>query len=255
MSETFNVEAFGACGECAGGIAPPFPFAMAFQPIVDIRNQSVYAFEALVRGPMGEPAGTVLSRIDVQNIYAFDQSCRVKAIETASRLGLLGTGAALSINFFPGAVYKPETCIRATLAAAAREQFPADRLIFEVTEGEKVVDRAHLRGILEEYRRQRFKSAIDDFGAGYAGLNLLAEFQPDIIKIDLDLVRDIDARPVSQKIVAALVGLCRELGTEVIAEGVETRAELAVLAPMGIHLFQGFLFAKPGFEALPKPVF
>jgi EAL domain-containing protein (putative c-di-GMP-specific phosphodiesterase class I) len=228
---------------------------MAFQPIVSLREQRVFAFEALVRGPGGEGAGSVLSQVNADNIYAFDQSCRVKAIETAAQLGLAETGAALSINFIPGAVYRPETCIRATLAAAGRVGFPRDRLIFEVTEGEKVVDRAHLRGILEEYRRHNFRSAIDDFGAGYAGLNLLAEFQPDIIKIDLELVRDIDTKPVGQKIVAAMVGLCRDLAIEIIAEGVETRGELSALQAMGVDLFQGYLFAKPGFKSLPTPQF
>ena len=243
------------CGDCAGGISAPFPYEMAFQPIVDLRDRSIFAFEALVRGPAGEGAGSVLAQVTADNMYAFDQSCRVKAIETAEALGLAVSGAALSINFIPGAVYQPAACIKATLAAAKRVGFPRDKLIFEVTEGEKVVDRAHLRGILEEYRRHHFRSAIDDFGAGYAGLNLLAEFQPDIIKIDLELVRDIDTRPVAQKIVAAMVGLCRDLAIEVIAEGVETEAELGVLRAMGIDLFQGFLFARPGFKSLPVPSF
>jgi len=228
---------------------------MAFQPIVDLSAGKIFAFEALVRGPAGEGAASVLAQVTPETIYAFDQSCRVKAIETAAALGLAETGAALSINFIPGAVYRPETCIRATLAAAGRAGFPLDRLIFEVTEGEKVVDRAHLRGILEEYRRHHFRSAIDDFGAGYAGLNLLAEFQPDIIKIDIELVRDIDTRPVGRKIVAAIAGLCRDLDIAVVAEGVETEAELGVLRAMGIDLFQGYLFAKPGFKSLPVPRF
>jgi len=228
---------------------------MAFQPIVDLRTRRIYAFEALIRGPSGEGAGSVLAQVNPQNLYAFDQSCRIRAIETAGQLGLIESGAALSINFLPGAVYKPETCIKATLAAAVRVDFPPELLIFEVTEGEKIVDRDHLRNILEEYRRQRFRSAIDDFGAGYAGLNLLAEFQPDIIKIDMDLVRGIHERPVARKVVLAMVNLARELGIDIIAEGIETQGELAVLVEMGVHLFQGYLFAKPGFQSLPKPVF
>jgi len=228
---------------------------MAFQPIINLRDQTVYAYEALVRGPEGQSAASVLAQVTPENVYAFDQSCRVRAIETAVALGLIGTGAALSINFMPNAVYRPETCIRTSLAAAAAQALPLERLIFEVTEGEQVADSAHLRGILAEYRRNRLRSALDDFGAGYAGLTLLAAFQPDIIKIDMELVRDIEARPVARKIVAAVVELCRELGIEVIAEGIETRAELGVLTGMGLNLFQGYLFARPGFQALPKPVF
>lgn len=96
------VDRDNACGDCADGIAPPFPFAMAFQPIVDIANRRVFAYEALVRGPNGESAGSVLSRVDAANIYAFDQSCRIRAIETSAQLGLIESGADLSINFYPG---------------------------------------------------------------------------------------------------------------------------------------------------------
>jgi EAL domain-containing protein (putative c-di-GMP-specific phosphodiesterase class I) len=254
-SEEAPDKAVTGCEACADGIRQPFAFEMAFQPIVDLAHNRIFAFEALVRGPNGEGAGSVLSRVDATNLYAFDQSCRIRAIETASEIGLVATGAALSINFIPGAVYRPETCIRATMAAARRVSFPTAQLIFEVTEGEKVADRSHLRGILEEYRRQGFRSAIDDFGAGYAGLNLLAEFQPDIIKVDMELVRDIDRRPTARRIVEAVARLGQDLGIAVLAEGIESRAELAVLRAMGIDLLQGYLFAKPGFRTLPMPQF
>ena len=141
------------------------------------------------------------------------------------------------------------------MAAARRVSFPTSQLIFEVTEGEKVADRAHLRGILEEYRRQGFRSAIEAFGAGYAGLNLLAEFQPDIIKVDMELVRDIDRRPTARRIVEAVARLGQDLGIAVLAEGIESRAELAALRAMGIDLLQGYLFARPGFRTLPMPQF
>ena len=110
------------CGACIDGIAPPFEFSMAFQPVIDLDAGRVYAYEALVRGPAGEPAGSVLDRVTPANRYAFDQSCRVKAIALASRLGLQRTGASLSINFIPGAMYRPENCVRATLAAAQRHE-------------------------------------------------------------------------------------------------------------------------------------
>jgi len=158
----------------------------------------------------------------------------------------------VSINFLPNAVYQAATCIRATLEAARQHGFPTSRLIFEITENEELVDKDHLKSIIREYRRQGFKTAIDDFGAGYAGLNLLAEFQPDIIKLDMALVRGIDTDPVRQAIVRGILGVCVALGIEVIAEGVETQAEFALLHGMGIGLFQGYLFARPAFEALPE---
>lgn len=240
------------CGACAGGIAPPFPFTMAFQPVVDLAQRRIYAFEALVRGPAGQGAGWVLDQVTPDNSYSFDQSCRVKAIELADRLGLTETGARLSINFIPGAMYDPQNCVRATLAAARRHRIPSDRLVFELTENERITDHAHLRRIFEVYRANRFTVALDDFGAGYAGLGLLAEFRPDVVKLDMTLLRGIDASCARRVIVGGAVGMCRELGVRVVAEGVETEAELSVLRGLGITLFQGYLFARPEVEGLPE---
>lgn len=236
------------CSACREGQALNFPISMAFQPICDLQNRRVFAHEALVRGPQGEPAGSLLQQVDADNLYAFDQACRVKAVEWGARLNLPGL---LSINFMPNAVYQAETCIRATLEAAARFGFPLERIIFEVTEQEQVLDIEHLLQILYAYRKQGFKTAIDDFGSGYAGLNLLADFQPDLIKLDMELIRGIDQDSVRQVLVDGTLQMCR-LGVDVIAEGVETREELAVLKDMGIQLFQGYLLARPGFESLPE---
>ena len=243
------------CGACAEGIAPPFPFTMAFQPVVDLAANRVYAYEALVRGPGGESAGSVLAKVTADNRYAFDQSCRAKAIELASRLDLQGTGAKLSINFIPGAMYRPENCVRATLAAARRHKFPLDRIVFELTENEKVTDYAHLESIFHTYHANGFRVALDDFGAGYSGLDLLAQFRPDVVKLDMVLVRGLDTDVRRRAIVGGVVDICRSLLTEVVAEGVETGAELAALRALGITLFQGYLFAKPAFEMLPRVAF
>ncbi len=238
------------CGACREGQALDFPIAMAFQPIVDPGRRAIVAYEALVRGPNGEPAGSVLSRVDHANRYAFDQACRVKAIETFARLGQGGADSRLHINFMPNAVYEAETCIRATLAAARKHGLGIGRITFEATEGERVTSYDHLRGIINAYRRTGFGTAIDDFGSGYAGLGLLVEFQPDEIKIDMTLLRGIDADPVRRAVVAGIVTTARDLGITLIAEGVETAAEYAVLAGMGIDRYQGFLFARPGFNTL-----
>lgn len=240
------------CTACHDGQTLDFSISMAFQPILDLKRREVFAHEALVRGLAGEGAGQVLARVNNDNIYSFDQACRTTAIGWAARLGL---PARLSINFMPNAVYKPETCIRATLAAAEREGFPLERIIFEVTEQEQVRDTGHLLNILTAYRKMGFKTAIDDFGAGYAGLNLLADFQPDIIKLDMHLIRGLEADRVRQVLVRSIVDFCAELGIQVIAEGVETLEELRALQDMGIELFQGYLLARPGFQSLPEPLY
>lgn len=240
------------CGACADGIAPPFAFSMAFQPVVDLAAGRVYAYEALVRGPEGEPAPSVLGKITAGNRYAFDQSCRTTAIALASRLGMQATGANLSINFIPGAMYRPEHCVRATLAAARRHRFPLDRIVFELTENEKVADYAHLESIFRTYRANSLRVALDDFGAGHSGLSLLSHFQPDVVKLDMALLRGLDTDSRRRAIVGGVVGICRALAVDVVAEGVETADELAALRALGVTLFQGYLFAKPGFETLPR---
>ena len=225
---------------------------MAFQPIVDVESRTVYAYEALVRGVNGEGAGSVLCQVTEENRYAFDQGCRVKAIELAAKLGLAQTGARLSVNFMPGAVYSPAACIQKTLHASREFNFPLDRLTFELTEDERVRDIPHLKGIVQEYRRHGFSIAMDDFGAGYSGLNLLAELQPDIIKFDGAMVRGIDQRPWAQQIIRSTAALAKDLGVAVVAECIETAAEMQALQAGGVHLMQGYMFAKPGFECLPE---
>lgn len=123
------------CSDCLSGQSLGFQIRMAFQPIIDWHSKSIYAYEALVRGPQGEGAGWVFQHINEDNKYYFDQACRVKAIQTAAQLGC---DSLLSINFLPNAVYNPETCIKATIEAADLYGFDLTKLIFEVTEGEQI---------------------------------------------------------------------------------------------------------------------
>jgi EAL domain-containing protein (putative c-di-GMP-specific phosphodiesterase class I) len=243
------------CGLCHEGLTEPFPFTMAFQPIVDVIASKVFAYEALVRGPKNEPAGFVLGQVDATNRYAFDQNCRIKAITMAANLGVGTTDAKLSLNFMPDVIYNPSTCLRHTLDTARSCNFPLDGLIFELTEDQRVQDKEHLNGIVNEYRSHGFQMAIDDFGAGYAGLNLLASFSADIIKLDMDLIRDLEQRPVAYAIVNSIVQLCNSLGMKVVAEGVETHEEYLALRQCDVKLMQGYLFAKPMFEGLPSVSF
>jgi EAL domain-containing protein (putative c-di-GMP-specific phosphodiesterase class I) len=233
------------CALCRDAEPLPFDFSYAFQPIVDLQAHKVFAHEALVRGPAGEPADTVLSRVTADNRYSFDQACREKAIRTAAGLQL---PSFLSINFLPNAIYRPEVCIRSTLQAAERYGFPVERIIFETVEGEQVSDGKWLAEILSEYKRIGFKTAIDDFGAGFAGLNLLADFHPDIVKLDMALIRGIDHSRSRRAIVAGVISMCDELDIEVIAEGIETADEARCLSDLGIRLMQGYWFGRPRFE-------
>ena len=236
-----------ACAHCRGREDSRFttPITMAFQPIVDVVDRRIWAQEALVRGTDGAGAAAILGMVDDASRYSFDQKCRTTAIEVASRTGLPD---ALSINFMPNAVYEPQACIRTTLMAAERNEFDLSRLIFELTETEIVRDPLHLRKIVTAYRRFGFRTAIDDFGAGFAGLGLLIDMQPDIIKIDRKLIAGIDAEPVRQAVLAGIAETAGRLGISIVAEGIERLEEARWLAAHGIRLMQGYLFARPVFE-------
>ncbi|MTI63056.1 EAL domain-containing protein [Methylophaga sp.] len=246
MSEFSSLPA--GCSQCLDTNGSEIDFSMAFQPIVDIQEKNIFGYEALVRGPNQEPAGFILDKLNDNNRYYFDQAIRVKAIKTAVELEL---DSVLSINFFPNAVYRPETCIRTTLNACEEYGFPINKIMFEVTESERIEDRQHLKNIFAYYNQKGFITAIDDFGAGFSGLNLISDWQPNIVKLDMNLIRNIDKDETRQHLVSSVIGFAHKVGIRIICEGVETVEELSVLEQMNVSLFQGFLFAKPAFEALP----
>ena len=224
---------------------------MAFQPIVDLQEQRIDAHEALVRGANGEGAAAMLKWATAENLYAFDQACRVKAIELAAGLGI---DRNLNINFLPNAVYEPRACIRATLEAAARTGFDQRRLTFEIVETEFISENSHLLNIIAEYRKMGFRVALDDFGTGYSGLARLASLRPDVIKVDRALVQDCDRSKTNLAVVASLISLGAEIGVKVVVEGVERSGEVESLRSVGARFMQGFYFAKPSFEKLVAEV-
>jgi len=228
--------------------APDPCFTFAFQPIVDTKVREVLSYEALIRGSGNQPAHQILGQVPAERMHLFDEKARMQAISLATRLGI---GCDLNLNLLPRSLYSSPTAILSTMDAANRHHLPITRIVLEVTEGEIIADTTHFAGLINEYRGLGLKVAIDDFGAGYSGLNLLVNFQPDQIKLDMFLVRGIEAHGPRQAIVRAIDQACRDLGIDVIAEGVETIAEYEWLANQGVRLFQGYLFAKPGFESFP----
>ena len=239
------------CSGCRDGVDFEIPFAMAFQPIVDTDTCKPFAYEALVRGADGSGAASILSRVTETNRYSFDQACRVKAIETAMAVGIMDTEAKLSINFLPNAVYSPMACIQLTLQTARATGMPIDRLIFEFTENEHMGSPEHVSSIIDTYKQIGFKVAIDDFGAGHSGLDMFARFVPDEVKLDMDLIRGIDADRRKQAIIRAVVAMCADLDTLIIAEGIENAGEAAALRDIGVRYHQGFWYARPGLGHLP----
>jgi len=252
MSNAVPVAAQGAARLQPAASASSAPaFSYAFQPIVDTVAREVFSYEALIRGPANEAAYRVLDMVPDDLKHQFDQDSRIQAIILAAQIGLK---CNLNLNFLPRSLELCDDAIGNTCKAAADHGLPLERIILEVTEGQVIDDHTHFAALLNEYRGMGIKLAIDDFGAGYSGLNLLAEFQPDHVKIDMHLVRGIEKHGPRQSIVRGIAQVCRDLGIDIIAEGVETLQEFRWFEDQGIRLFQGYLFAKPGFETFP-PVF
>ncbi|MBF7074180.1 EAL domain-containing protein [Glaciecola sp. MH2013] len=221
---------------------------MAFQPIIDIKLKRVHSYEALVRTINGGGAAEVFQHVSATNIYSFDQACRVKAIEWASKLGITSN---LSINFMPNAVYEPARCIQTTLNAAKKYNFPISNITFEFSEHEEYKDADHVAKIVNDYKSRGFSTAIDDFGAGFSGLKLLGEIEADEVKIDRSLISDIHLHQRKQLIVESTKNMLDRVTRRIIVEGVEKPEEFKVLRELGFRYFQGYLFAMPSFESLP----
>ena len=226
-----------------------FEFSFAFQPIVDSRSKEIISFEALVRGPNGQPAADVFAQVNKELFFSFDQACRVKAIQLASSLHI---HHQLNLNLFPHALYQTGMNIRATLQAAWQYNFPQENIIFEITETEKLTDNRQLVDLIRMYQEFGFQTAIDDFGSGFAGLNLLVEYCPNWIKLDRSIIADVHDDYVKQTVIEGMHFICKKLNIQMMAEGVEKAEEYEWLRRNGVNIFQGYYFAQPAFEALPE---
>jgi EAL domain-containing protein (putative c-di-GMP-specific phosphodiesterase class I) len=148
---------------------------------------------------------------------------------------------AIFVNLHPQDLSDPELLDAGSLLGKK-----ADRIVLEVTERASLGEIDNVRAKIGRLRELGFRIAVDDLGAGYAGLTSFALLEPEIVKLDMTLVRDIDKNPVKQKLVETMAALCRSMGLLVVAEGIETSAERDVLEGLGCDLFQGYLFARPG---------
>ena len=229
-----------------------FAASFAFQPIADISARNVFAYEALARERGSESAASVFGAVPAAEMHAFDHAARLAAVKLAARLGLK---QKLSLNVMPGCIESMPESLDRLLECAIESGLSPSQLVLEITEGEAIQRPREFTRLLDRYRAQGVRMAIDDFGAGYSGLNLLASFQPDLIKLDMYLVRDIDSAGPRQAIARAVLQVCDDLGIEVIAEGVETIGEYQWFRRVGVRLFQGYLFRRPGFESLDAPEF
>ncbi len=227
-------------------------FTCAFQPIIDITHREIFSYEALVCGKNGETASVLFSQIADEDLIQFDRLARQKALILAKKLHL---PCYLHLNFLARSFTEDKKCVTAMLKVAQEQAIKPDKIIIEITEKDVIYDMVSFSGFVNEVKSLGIKIAIDDFGAGYSGLNMLIDFLPDFIKLNIRFVKNVHKHRSKQALIKAVMQIAVDLGIEVIAEGVETPEELQWLEAHNIKLYQGFLFAKPGVECLPKVVF
>lgn len=227
-------------------------FSIAFQPIVNAATQSVYSQEALVRGTHGESAQALFLSVPPESLPQIDAMFRHEAIRLAGEQGL---SSSLNLNVIPSALEQSADVLLETLSAAQTAGIRPDQILLEITEGEIIVDLDGFAQTIDDLRRSGLRFAIDDFGAGYAGLNLLADFQPDVVKLDMQLVRNIPSLGPRQAIVRGIARTCLDLGIDIIAEGVETEDEYFWFLDEGISLFQGYLIARPSLGLVSEKIY
>ncbi|MDV6374558.1 EAL domain-containing protein [Deinococcus arenicola] len=217
------------------------------QPIVGLGTMQVYGHEALVRARwngqhLGAPALLNAAAAHGQ-ARAFDAQARRNAITQV--YPMLPPQQRLFVNFSPSVVYNPEICLQTTFEACREVGADLSRLVFEVTESEAFPDLKMLRRILQRYRAEGAQVALDDLGAGHTSLLYLAELQPDVVKLDQALIRGLHADDARLPLVEALISYAHALGIQVVAEGIETADELALVMELGSDYGQGYYLGRP----------
>jgi EAL domain-containing protein (putative c-di-GMP-specific phosphodiesterase class I) len=213
---------------------------MAFQPIVSRDGGRLFAYEALTRSDektLPHPGALFDAAQRLGRMHELSRAVRARA---AAAFAKAPPGVALFVNLEPHDLLDPSlTDPLAPLAAAA------DRVVLEITERASLDEISDLSSRIASLRARGYRIAVDDLGAGYAGLSSFLLLQPDIVKLDMSLVRGCDADTVKRRLIRSMVSLCEEMNIQVVAEGVETRAELQALLDLGCHLLQGYLLGRP----------
>jgi EAL domain-containing protein (putative c-di-GMP-specific phosphodiesterase class I) len=222
---------------------------VVYQPIVRWSTHSIYAYEALLRSrePSLPHPGAMLDAAErLGRIHELGRKIRDRAIEP---LDALPRDVSLFINLHPRDLVDDGLSELGDEAGSV-----ARRVVFEVTERASLAGMHDVRERVALLRHKGFRIAVDDLGAGYAGLTSFALLEPDVVKLDMALIRNIHVEPTKQTVVRTLIAMCKELRITVTAEGIETTAERDEVISAGCDLLQGYLFAKPG-EGFPAPSF
>lgn len=210
------------------------------QPLIAIATGTVFAYEALCR-PLDLAFSSPLDLIRVAGragkVWELGRLLRRQAI---AALDVLPNNVLLFVNLHPQELYDPQL-----MAEAESYNERAARLVFEITEAAEIGDQRNTANALERLRRHGLRIALDDLGAGYSGLSTLLALAPDFVKLDMTLIRDIESTSRRARLLRHLVAFTQDEGMTLVAEGVETAAELHVVSELGVPLVQGYYFARP----------
>jgi EAL domain-containing protein (putative c-di-GMP-specific phosphodiesterase class I) len=214
---------------------------MAYQPIVHARDRTLFGYEALLRS--GEKAlphpGAILDAAErLKRVHDLGRKIRAAA---SAPVPTAPESAVFFVN-----LHSRDLLDDSLFSAKSPLSAIASRVVLEITERVSLDEVKDARPKIAELRRMGFRIAIDDLGAGYAGLTSFATLEPEFVKLDMSLIRDVDKSRTKEKLVYSMASLCKDLGMTVVAEGVETAAEREVVVAVGCDLLQGYLFAKPG---------
>jgi EAL domain-containing protein (putative c-di-GMP-specific phosphodiesterase class I) len=224
--------------------------AVAFQPIAEISPRRIFAYEALLRSShpsLPEPGSVLEAAGRLGRMHALGRTVRRRVAEAAPRLS---AGLLLFVNVHPEELLDEEFFSPSSpLSAHAR------RVVLEVTERTTLDSVPDLSRRMVRLRALGYRLAVDDLGAGYAGLTAFIRLNPEFAKIDMSLVRDLHLSEPKQALVRSILDLCRSMGIRVVAEGVETASELRALGRLEADLVQGYLLGRPASEFRPMPTF
>lgn len=225
-------------------------FSFAFQPIIDPMSQRVIALEALIRGKDGETPATYFDKFKPEDVYTADLQSKKTAFAMASALGL--NHKMLSVNLLPMTLVNRPDAVSFLINEIAAHGLVPEQIIVEFTESEVISRFDTFAQAVKSLKAAGICVAIDHFGAGFAGLQLLSRFQPDRIKISRELITDVHKSGPRQAIIQAIIKCCASLEIMISAVGVEKPEEWMWLESAGIEIFQGNLFARACLNGTPS---
>lgn len=217
-----------------------------YQPIISLQNGEILGYEALSRITLKDSA------LNPEEFFhmADREDCLWRTEELCRRKSLWGAagkadGIKLFLNVDPNVMKDPQFREGVTCRYLREYGIRAEDIVFEITERNSIEDKEAFREVILHYRNQKFEIAIDDFGNGHAGIARVCALEPQYIKIDMQIVRDIDKDNMKKALVESMIQFCEKAGIHLIAEGIETEEELKTLIKLGVHYGQGYYILKP----------